>query len=74
MNWDEVTVCWSVGEQVGSESAGGTVTISDFFSDFPDDLEMKVSVWIALDIRTPHSHSEVAGPNCEARGWKIWFR
>ena len=42
MNWDELQVNWCLGEAEGPSGASGTVTIKEFFSDFPNDMELKV--------------------------------
>ena len=42
VNWDELNLCWSLSDEAGPGGAGGTVAIKEFFSDFPEDLEMKV--------------------------------
>jgi hypothetical protein len=48
VNWDELNLCWSLGDEAGPGGAGGTVGIKDFFSDFPEDLEMKVHLQLKL--------------------------
>jgi hypothetical protein len=42
VNWDELNLCWSLGNEAGPDGASGTVGIKEYFSDFPEDLEMKV--------------------------------
>ena len=36
VNWDEVSLSWRLG------AANGTLHIRDYFSDFPEDIEMQV--------------------------------
>jgi hypothetical protein len=44
VNWDELVMGWSVGDVTSTEGASGSVIVKEFFSDFPEDLEMTVKL------------------------------
>jgi hypothetical protein len=44
VNWDELAMGWSVGDVTSTEGASGSVIVKEFFSDFPEDLEMTVKL------------------------------